>query len=235
MSLSKPAPLSIGKTKNYILLGPPGSGKSTQAEELRKKKDLAHIDIGAELRAAAEEESDLGRKLNDIVNKKRELVSDDLMQAVFQRALARVPAEKGVLLDGAPRRESQIDEVERAFGRLGRTLSRVIFINISESISVERIARRYRCFGCHRPYILGEDLLDPDKPCAFCGGKIGQRKDDTRAGVEKRYQIFSAETLPVIEYFRSKGLLLEIDGTEGQEKISQLLGEALAESSALSS
>lgn len=208
-------------TKNYILLGPPGSGKSTQAEELRKKLGLEHIDIGAELRAAAEEESPLGRRLDEMINQRRELAPDHMMREVFQKAVGRVPEEKGILLDGAPRRQSQIDEVELAFERVGRTLSGVIFINISESVSIERIARRYRCFGCHRPYILGEDLLDPNKPCAFCGGKIGQRKDDTVAGVQKRYQVFFEETLPVIRYFRDQGLLLEMDGSQGQKALSE--------------
>ena len=214
--------------KNYIILGPPGSGKSTQAEYLRRLFGLEHIDIGSELRAAAEEDSVFGRELNAIINQRRELAPDHIMQTVFERALGRIPSTIGALLDGAPRRASQIDEVARAFEKNGRTIDRVIFIKISEETAVARIARRYICFGCHRPSILGKDLADPAKPCQVCGGKIGQRKDDTPAGVHKRYQIFSAETLPVIEHFRKKGLLLELDGDREAEAVSRQLEENLS-------
>jgi adenylate kinase len=81
---------------------------------------------------------------------------------------------------------------------------------------------------CHRPYILGESLVDPEKPCQACGGKIGQRKDDTPEGVHKRYQIFLAETLPVIEHFRKEGLLLEVDGNQTAADVARKLKENLA-------
>src|SRR3989344_8551292 len=144
---------------NFILLGPPGSGKSTQAELLKKEFGLAHIDIGAELRAAAEEDTSLGREINETIHLKHSLTSDAIMKSVFERALGRVPDSQGLLLDGAPRRASQIDEVIQVFQSVGRSISKVIFVSLSEKESIERISKRYLCFGCYRPYILGKDIL----------------------------------------------------------------------------
>lgn len=215
-------------TGNYILLGPPGSGKSTQAEFLRKKLGLVHIDIGSELRAAAEEDTPFGHELNVIINHKRELAPDTVMEKVLQNTLARVPEGTGVLLDGAPRRKGQIEHVLEALKASGRPLTKAIFIQLSEAESVERISKRYLCFGCHRPYIMGKDITEKDAVCIHCGGKIGQRKDDTPEGVRKRFQIFHTDTLPVIEYFKEQGKLLTVDGNQGSDAIFQRITEELA-------
>lgn len=215
------------KTKNYVLLGPPGSGKSTQAELLRKNLGLVHIDIGSELRAAAEEDTPLGREINDTIHLKHSLTSDVIMRAVFENVIKSVPPEKSILLDGAPRRASQIDEVEAVLRSFGRSIDKVIFINLREEQSVERISKRYLCFGCHRPYILGKDTFSKETPCDACGGKIGQRKDDTPEGVRTRHQIFHTETLPVIEYFAKNNLLLTVDGNQSAEKIFEDIKEQL--------
>lgn len=207
------------QTNNYVLLGPPGSGKSTQAELLKKALNLAHIDIGSELRAAAEEDTSFGQEINKTIHIQHSLVSDAIMLSVLKRALERVPASEGILLNGAPRRASQIDEVEAALRFAQRSITKVIFIDLSEKVSAGRISKRYLCFGCHHAYILGKDLTTPEEACHICGGKIGQRKDDTVSGVRKRFRIFYKETLPVMEYFEKKGLLVRVNGDRDAESI----------------
>lgn len=218
---------------NYSLLGPPGSGKSTQAELLKKNLDLVHVDIGSELRAIAEQDTELGRTVDEIIHHRGELVPDDIMEDIFKQAVARVPEDKGVLVDGAPRYVSQIDEFLRIFEECSRVLHKIIFIDLPLEESIARISKRYLCFACHHPYILGKDITAEDVVCRDCGGRIGQRKDDTIEGVRKRYQVFQSETFPVIEYFEKKGMLLRIDGKQSSEKIFQDIASHINEKESL--
>jgi adenylate kinase len=204
---------------NFSLLGPPGSGKSTQAELLKKKFGLVHVDIGSELRAVAEQDTDLGHTIDEIIHHRGELVPDSIMEEIFRQAVARVPKNRGTILDGAPRYVSQIDELLRILEEHGRSIDKIIFIDISEEESVARISKRYLCFACHRSYILGKDITVNDVVCLDCGGRVGQRKDDTPEGVHKRFAVFQSETFPVIEYFEKKGLLLRVSGAQHPEAI----------------
>lgn len=211
----------------YILLGSAGSGKSTQAELLKSSLHLAHIDIGAELRAVAAHDTSLGRQVNDFINVKHELASDELVLSVLTDAIRSVPHTVGLLIDGIPRRESQIQQVLQVLTDSGRILNKVIYIDVPEAISVERISKRYACEGCRRSYILGKNLIDNTKPCRYCGGRISQRADDTEEGVRKRHQIFHQETLPVVRYFESTGQLLHVDGNQETYKVFKFILEHL--------
>lgn len=203
----------------YILLGSAGSGKSTQAELLKSSLHLAHIDIGSELRAVAAQDTPLGQQVNDIINVKHEFVPDDVVFAVLTDAVHAVPETVGLLIDGIPRRESQIAKTLAVLEETGRLLNKVIFIDVPAAVSVERISKRYACVGCKRTYILGKSLITSDKPCRYCGGKIEQRADDTEEGVRKRHQIFQEETLPVVQYFENTGQLLRVDGNQETYKV----------------
>ena len=211
----------------YILLGSAGSGKSTQAELLKSSLHLAHIDIGAELRAVSTQDSDLGRQVNDIINIRHEFVPDEVVFAVLTDAVEAVPETVGLLIDGIPRRESQIAEVLRVLKESGRTLNKVIFIDVPEAVSVERISKRYACQGCKRTYILGKNLIASEKPCRYCGGKIAQRTDDTVEGVRRRHQIFHQETLPLVQYFSGTRHLLTVDGNQETYKVFKFILEHL--------
>lgn len=217
--------------RNYSLLGPPGSGKSTQAELLKKNFNLIHVDIGSELRAVAEQDTELGRTIDEIIHHRGELVPDNLMDEVFRQAIARAPKDKSVLLDGAPRYMSQIKELEQILKENGRVIDKIIFIDIPEEEAIARISKRYLCFACRRPFIMGKDITLEDTVCRFCSGRIGQRKDDTPEGIHKRFSVFQAETYPVIEHFEKKGMLLRINGKQTAEEIFQDISEHLNEGS----
>ena len=203
----------------YILLGSAGSGKSTQAELLKSSLHLVHIDIGSELRAVAAHDTELGRQVNEIINVKHEFVPDDVVFAVLTDAVQFVPETVGLLIDGIPRRESQIQRVLDVLKASGRSLNTVIFIDVPETVSVDRISKRYACLQCKRTYILGKNLIDSEKPCRYCGGTILQRADDTEEGVRKRHQIFHKDTLPVVKYFEETGQLLHVDGNQETYKV----------------
>jgi len=206
---------------NLVILGPQGSGKGTQADLLIKKYGLSHIDIGLALRNVAKAATPLGEKINDIINVKKELVSDAVIAEVLEHELSQIPPKAGVILDGAPRRMGQIDEVENAFKKNGRRIDKVIHVHIPETESVIRISKRFNCSKCQSHLILGKDVHNADEPCPSCGGKIEQRPDDTVAGVRKRLHVYRDETLPVIEYYLKAKKLVEVDGLHRVEEVFQ--------------
>lgn len=211
----------------YIILGSAGSGKSTQAELLKSSLHLAHIDIGAELRAVATQDTLLGQKVDECINVRHELASDDLVFSVLEDAVASVPETVGLLIDGIPRRASQIHQVLSLLEKTGRTLNTVIFLDVPAEVSVERISKRYICSGCKRSYILGKNLISSDRPCRYCGREITQRPDDTVEGVKKRHEVFHQETLPVVHYFESRGKLLRVEGNQETYKVFKFILEHL--------
>lgn len=212
---------------NIIILGPPGSGKGTQADFLAKKYNLAHIDMGLALRQTAKEKTALGKKIAHIINTKRELVSDKIVFSVLNKELKEVPSQRGIILDGAPRRVDQIDEVEKAFKKISRKINRVIYLKISDRESVKRIFRRYQCSRCFARFVLGKDIKNPRYGCPVCAGKIQRRKDDTSAGIRKRLAVYRYETTPAIRYFRKKKMLLEINGEKKIGEIFKTLAKKL--------
>ena len=197
---------------NLIILGPQGSGKGTQAALLAKRYALTHLDVGFLLRAGAARHTPLGRKLDRIINGKKELVSDMIVHDVLVDAFRHIPARRGVIIDGAPRRTSQIAHVKKALATFGRDIDRVIYVTVPQRESVARISKRFHCAACQCTFILGDDLTQNENRCRFCGGQIVQRKDDTPSGVRKRLAIFKKETLPVIAEYQKRKKVITVDG-----------------------
>ncbi len=209
----------------YILLGPPGSGKSTEAKILGEKIGLSHIEIGSRLRKVASEDSELGRLVNEIIYQKKELVPDGIIGAVLDQALVSVTT--GVLLDGAPRQLSQIDEIEDALKKYGRRIEKIIYLSLPLEACVARISKRFLCESCKEAYKQGEDPEVETGVCSRCQGRVAQRHDDTPEGVAKRYQVFHDQTVPVIELFKKRGLVVEVSALGDPENIADEIIEAL--------
>jgi adenylate kinase len=203
---------------NLIVLGPQGSGKGTQAEMLAKKYNLEHIDMGKFLREVAKQDTPLGKEIYDIQNVTNTLVPSRILREVLHLKLNSLPREQGILFEGVPRTSDQQGYLEEEIQSSGRKIDAVIFITIPEAETVKRISNRWTCKKGH-PLIMGVDIQNEKDKCPNDGTEIFQRTDDTPAGIQKRLQVYRKETMPVIENFRERGLLVEIDGTPSIEKV----------------
>ncbi len=199
---------------NYIIIGPQGSGKGTQAEKLSEKFELIHVDMGKALRQVAKSDSPLGKEIHEIVNVKKELVSKKIAKEVLHLKLGSIPREQGIVLDGVPRNLDQREYVEEALQEFGRKIDKVFLINVSPEESFKRVSKRRACEKCKKTFILGKDIESEKERCLFCGNKIIQRIDDTKEGLGKRLKIFQKETMPVVKEYKKNGLLREINGEQ---------------------
>ncbi|NTU66406.1 MAG: adenylate kinase [Candidatus Moranbacteria bacterium] len=212
---------------NIVILGPQGCGKGTQAEMLAEKFDLEHFDMGKSLRRVAEEDTPLGKEIWEIQNVSRTLVPKRIMQEVFALKMNSIPREQGVVFDGMPRNLDQALYFEEAVREFGRKIDRIIVISITPEESVARISKRRVCEKCKKGYVFGVDVAEDDVECGVCGGKIIQRTDDTKEGVLKRLKVYHDETLPVIEHFKDKGLVSEIDGSGDENEVFDSILETI--------
>ena len=204
---------------NLIILGPQGSGKGTQAEKLSQKFDLEHIDMGKFLREVALLDTPLGKEIHEIINIKKELVSDKILQEVIHLKIMGLPCEQGIVFDGVPRNINQLEYFETVLKEAGRKIDKTVLINLSKKESLERISKRRICEKCKKVFIFGKDIQSMEEKCNSCGGKIIQRIDDSEEGVKKRLKIFKEETMPIVEYYKKQEKLIEINGDQGIEEV----------------
>ena len=212
---------------NIIVLGPQGSGKGTQAELLAKKYNLEHIDMGKSLREVARQDTPLGREIYHIQNVTNTLVPSRILRQVLHLKINSLPREQGILFEGVPRKVEQQKYLEEEIQNSGRKIDAVIFINISEEETVKRIGKRWICKKNQHVLILGKDIKNEKDKCPIDGSDIFQRADDTPGGIKKRLEVYRKETMPVIEDYRKRDLLVEIDGTPSIEEVSKKIDDEL--------
>lgn len=129
---------------HILILGPQGSGKGTQAELLAKQHGLFHLETGRLMRAAAQEDSELGRKVHEYINVKGVLVPFDIVMEIFRREVAQVPAGQGIVFDGTPRRMPEVEYWDRELPKLGRNFTHIFSLSLSEEKTIERLLLRKR-------------------------------------------------------------------------------------------
>lgn len=209
-----------------VLLGPPGAGKGTQAQVISQEMNLAHISSGDLFRENLKNQTELGKMAQGYMNR-GELVPDDVTIAMVRDRLSRPDCSEGALLDGFPRTPAQADALAEMLSSMGQKVSSVPYISVPAQELIERLGGRWTCPSCGRVY---HEKYNPPKTPGICdldGTRLIQRDDDKPETVERRIRVYMDQTSPLIEYYRQKGLLVEVDGTRSIDDVSKEILQAI--------
>jgi adenylate kinase len=206
---------------NLVLLGPPGSGKGTQAKRIEQSRDICHLATGDMLRAATVSGSELGTRVKGIMDS-GQLVPDGIMIDMIAGRIDQPDCRAGFVLDGFPRTVPQAQALDDMLARRGLGLDRVVLIKVDEAVLIDRLAARFSCAGCgasyheryHRPQIEGV--------CDDCGGgEFTQRPDDRPEAVHARFEVYRRQTAPILPYYRDRGILNCVEGMSGIDEVTR--------------
>ena len=204
---------------NIVILGPQGSGKDTQAEKLAKHFDLERVNMGNFLREVAKKDTPLGKEIYGYQNVTGTMVPSRILKEVLGIKLNSFSREQGIAFEGVPRTMEQALYFDEAVRESGRKIDKVIYIRISKEKTLKRISKRRVCKSCEKILIMGKDIENESEKCPDCGGDIALRIDDTDEVIAKRLKVFQDETIPMIDYYRKQGNLLEVDGAQSVEEV----------------
>lgn len=210
-----------------VMLGPPGAGKGTQAKKIAQELNLVHVSTGDLFRENLKNETDLGKLAQQYMNE-GELVPDDVTVKMVEERLTRPDCEEGAVLDGFPRNPYQASALDEFLKGLGGQVNVVPFIKVPDDVLVERLSGRWmspsgRVYHekYNPPMVKWIDDID--------GSQLYQREDDKPETVRHRIAVYNKQTAPLIAFYREKGLLEEIDGTQPIEDVTEDIMDAVEE------
>jgi len=205
---------------NIIILGPPGSGKGTQAKRLAQKLDMVYFATGDLIRDEITSNTELGKKIKPVVESGKLIEDADISQIVTKHIESY--KDGGIIFDGFPRSLEQAHILEDA---LPGDKFTVINIEVHHDKLVERMEKRWICEKCDKIFIIEEK--NPTKACDVCGGKLIKRKDDNPKVLAERIKVYEKETAPMIEYFEEKGLVVNVNGEPSIDTVEHEIWEKL--------
>ena len=220
---------------NLIFLGPPGAGKGTYASRICGKKGWAHISTGDLLREEVKNQTELGNEAKQYMDQGK-LVPDELVIKMLSGRLERDDCKEGFVLDGFPRTITQAEALENI-----TKIHAVVNLKIPDWVLIEKILARRTCEKCGDIYNVADIRFGPNKEyhmppmnpkekgiCNKCGGRLVSRSDETEDIIKKRLEVYREQTEPLIDYYREKGLLKDVDVTGPPEvmvpKIMEIIG-----------
>jgi len=207
---------------NIVLLGPPGIGKGTVAGKLSKRLKLPHIATGDMLRENVSQKTKLGLKAQSYMDKGL-LVPDELVIEMMKERLQKDDYKKGFILDGFPRTINQAEEI----GKVTK-IDKVVNIQASDKIIIERLSKRRVCDKCGFNYHL--DFIKPNREgiCDKCSGTLYRREDDKPEAIKERLKVYREKTEPLINYYKEKGLIVDVDGSGTPEDEFEVVLKAVS-------
>ncbi|MEZ4344217.1 MAG: adenylate kinase [Nitrospirales bacterium] len=205
-----------------IFLGPPGVGKGTQAEFVAREFGVPKLSTGDLLRDSVQKKTTLGLEAKGFMDR-GELVPDEVVIGLVREKLRSAECQKGFLLDGFPRTVPQADQLELLLQSSGNSLDRVIYFTLPKDEIVKRISGRRSCPRCKAVYHI--QAIPPKKNgiCDVCETELIQRNDDKPETIESRLSVYDEQTAPLIEYYKGKNVLSELDGSGPVDDVQRRL------------
>ena len=204
-----------------IFLGPPGAGKGTLAAKAVDILKLPHISTGAIFRAAMAEGTPLGLKAKSIMEA-GQLVDDETTIGLVKERLAQADVAKGYILDGFPRTIPQAEALDTI-----TQVEKVVNFDIPDETVLERLGGRMVCRKCGHNFHVKFDKPKVDVVCDHCGGEVYTRDDDKAEAIQKRLEVYRAQTAPLIDFYRAKGIMVDVDARPGVDQVVENFKKAL--------
>ena len=209
-----------------IMLGAPGAGKGTQAKKIAEKYQIPHISTGDIFRANIKNGTELGKKAKTYMDQGL-LVPDELVCDLVVDRVKQEDCKNGYILDGFPRTIPQAESLDEALGQMGESLDYAINVHVPDEHIVNRMSGRRACVGCGATYHIVYAPTKKEGVCDVCGAELILRDDDKPETVQKRLSVYHEQTQPLIDYYKGKGILKDVDGTKDMDVVFQAITDIL--------
>jgi adenylate kinase len=211
---------------DLVLLGPVGAGKGTQARRIAARYGVPHIASGDLLRSHRARDTELGRLAKSFMDRGA-LVPDKLVIHMILDRMREQDAQRGVLLDGFPRTLPQAEALDEELHHEGRGLKAALYLQVPVNMLIERAAGRWTCRTCQATYNYRVNPPRLQGRCDLDDGELYQREDDRHDVVTERIKVYIQDTVPVVDYYRQRGILREIDGTRDIDDVAHEIAQQL--------
>jgi len=211
---------------NLLLFGPPGSGKGTQADFLTRDYGIPQISTGDILRDDVKRGTELGMKAKEYMNR-GELVPDEVMVDMIRERITRPDCSGGFLLDGFPRTVPQAEALDGMLETIGQRIDRLLYLHVELEELVGRLTGRLVCPKCARSYHMVNNPPQDDRLCNVDQASLVHRDDDTEETARRRAEVFYQRTYPILDFYRQRGISVEIDGQGSIREVRERVKRAL--------